>query len=198
MDLFKLPAGTTDQLNKQTPPWRPPQTTVKWFPMQKNEASANQDAVHALFDTLKSNITSPDITIYKDGSLSENPNTTSCAFFIPETNSSVSWCLSRRSSVFSLELHGIKQALATIYTYNPPPPGIHIFSDSSAFIKAILSSQPPKNRCVGEIRNLLGCLKSSGTIATPYGIPSHTDMTKKRRSGPTSFRRSALPFRKHH
>jgi ribonuclease HI len=174
MDLFKLPAGTTDQLNKQTPPWSPPQTTVKWFPMRKNEASVNQDAVHTLFDKLKSNITAPDITVYTDGSLSESSNTTSCAFFIPETNSSGSWCLSSGSSVFSAELHGIKQALATMYTYDPPPPAIHIFSDSSASIKAIISSQPPKNRCVGEIRNLLGCLKSSGTIATLYWIPSHT------------------------
>jgi hypothetical protein len=56
----------------------------------------------------------------------------------------------------------------------PPTPSTHIFSDSSASIKAIISSDPPKNRCVGEIRNLLGCLKSSGTIATLYWIPSHT------------------------
>jgi hypothetical protein len=76
--------------------------------MRKNEASSNQDSVHLLFEALKSKFTAPDITVYTDGSLSENPTTTSCALFIPETNSSGSWCLSRGSSVFSAELHGIK------------------------------------------------------------------------------------------
>jgi ribonuclease HI len=84
--------------------------------MRKNEASTNQDAVEVLFEAMKSKITAQDITVYTDGSLFENSATTSCAFFIPETNSSGSWCLSRGSSVFSAELHGIKQALTTIYT----------------------------------------------------------------------------------
>ena len=63
------------------------------------------------------------------------------------------------------------------------PPGIHIFSDSSAAIKAIISTQIPKNKCIGEIRNLLGCLKSSGSNVTLYWIPSHTGITGNEKAG---------------
>jgi ribonuclease HI len=102
------------------------------------------------------------------GSVTENPTVTSCAFFIPAPDTSGSWRLTPGSSIFSAELHGIKQALSTIYNYDHPPPGVHIFSDSS---------QIPKNKCIGEIRNLLGCLKSSGSNVTLYWIPNHTGIT---------------------
>ena len=54
MDLFKLPAGTTDQLYKQVPPLSPTQINVELFPMQKNEATRNQDVVQVLFEALNS------------------------------------------------------------------------------------------------------------------------------------------------
>jgi hypothetical protein len=70
-----------------------------------------------------------------DGSVSENSSTTSCAFFISETHSSGSWCLSRGSSVFSAELQSIKQALATIYTYD-------LFEPSISFPTPAIESNP--------------------------------------------------------
>ncbi|KZS19750.1 Uncharacterized protein APZ42_013723 [Daphnia magna] len=72
------------------------------------------------------------------------------------------------------DLHGIRKALAAIYSFDPPAPSIHIFSDSSAIIKAINSNLLPKNRCVAEIRNLLACLRSSGSNTTIYWISSHS------------------------
>jgi ribonuclease HI len=85
-------------------------------------------------------IVAPDIMIYTDGSVTASPIVTSCVFYIPAPDTSGSWRLTNGSSIFSAEIHGIKQALSTIYNYDHPPPGIHIFSDSSAAIKAIIST----------------------------------------------------------
>lgn len=75
---------------------------------------------------------------------------------------------------FSPELHRIRTALEMVYAIDPPTPNIHLFTDSSAAIKAIASSGKPTNRCTSEIRNLLSCLKSSGSSITIYWIPSHS------------------------
>ncbi len=136
--------------------------------MRKSDAAINQDGVQHLFESMTSEIAAPDIMIYTDGSVSSNPVVTSCAFYIPTLDSSGSWRLTPGSSIFSAELHGIKQALSAIYNYDTTHPGIHIFSDSSAAIKAVTSSQTPKNRCIGEIRNL------SETSNVTHWIPSDT------------------------
>jgi hypothetical protein len=57
---------------------------------------------------------------------------------------------------------------------HPPPPEIHIFTDSSAAIKALSSTNPPRNECITVIKNLLQCLTSSGSRTTLYWIPSHS------------------------
>jgi len=123
--LFKLTEVTTDQVNKRLPPWSPPLTIVKWFPMRKSDAPANLNDVQHLLESMISETVAPDITIYTYGSVNANPIVTSCAFYIPVSDS---WRLTLGSSISSVELHGIKQALSTIYTYDPPPPGIHIFT----------------------------------------------------------------------
>jgi ribonuclease HI len=78
------------------------------------------------------------------------------------------------SSIFSAELHGIRKVLSCIYAADDPAPDIHLFTDSSDAIKAIASTDIPTNRCISEIRNLLSCLKSSGSTTTLYWITSHS------------------------
>jgi ribonuclease HI len=171
--LFKLSPGSPDQLTKVPPPWFVPPYTAKWFPLRKSEASANLDALRDLFENLLSIIPPTDITAYTDGSTTRNPSISYCAYYIPEMNFCGSWRLTPGSSIFSAELQGILKVLQEIYQYDSSPPHIHIFSDSRSAIKALLSPNPTKNRCVNEIRNLLDCLKSSGTNTTLYWIPSH-------------------------
>jgi ribonuclease HI len=173
ISLFKLSPGSTDQLTKVPPPWFVPPYSAKWFPLRKSEASANLDTVRDLFENLLSIIPPTDITAYTDGSTTSNPSNSYCAYYIPEMNFCGSWRLTPGSSIFSAELQGILKVLQEIYQYDSSPPHIHIFSDSRSAIKALLSPNPTKNRCVNEIRNLLDCLKSSGTNTTLYWIPSH-------------------------
>jgi hypothetical protein len=116
-------------------------------------------------------IVASDIMIYTDGSVTENPTVTSCAFFIPASDTSGSWRLTPGSSIFSAELHGIKQALSTIYNYDHPPPGIHIFSDSSAAIKAMISTQIPKNKCIGKSETYWDVLNQVDRTSPCTGFP---------------------------
>ncbi len=65
--LFHLPAGVTDQTNKKSAPLAP----IKWFPIPKNEAATNHQAVSDLFDILLTNIQAPSTHIYTDGSVTK-------------------------------------------------------------------------------------------------------------------------------
>jgi ribonuclease HI len=174
INLFRHPAGVTDQINKQPAPWASPPAHFKWFPIPKIVAASNHQDVAELFNSLLSNIQNPSTHAYTDGSVTKNPPSSSCAVYIPDLNISDSWRLSPGSSVFSAELHGIRKALSLIYASDSPASEIHLFTDSSAAIKAIAASDKSTNRCIPEIRNLLSCLKSSGTITTLYWIPSHS------------------------
>ena len=138
----------------------------------KNEAATNHQDDAELFGALFNKIQTPSTHAYTNGSVIKNPSTSSCAVYIPDLNISESWRLSPGSSIFSAELHGIWKALSMIYASDSPAPEIHLFTDSSVAIKAIAASDKPTNRCISEIRNLLSCLKSSGSTTTLYWIPS--------------------------
>jgi hypothetical protein len=137
--LFTLRPGATDHLTIAKPPWYTLPVTTKWFPLQKKAALANPTAAQELFDNLSSLIPPTDIKIFTDGSVTRNPNNSSCVYFCPERNSSGSWTLTPGTSIFSAELQGILQALLAFYSLEPTPEHIHIFSDSRSVIKALLS-----------------------------------------------------------
>nr|CAH0103241.1 unnamed protein product [Daphnia galeata] len=177
LSLFTLRPGVTDQLAIAKPPWYTLPVTTKWFPLQKKAALANPTAAQELFDNLSSLIPPTDIKIFTDGSVTRNPNNSSCAYFCPERNYTGSWRLTPGTSIFSAELQGILQALLAVYSLEPTPEHIHIFSDSRSAIKALLSPLFPKNRCLNAIRNQIECLRSSGTATSLYWIPSHCGIT---------------------
>jgi ribonuclease HI len=151
-------------------------------PIAKKAALENPTAAQELFDNLSSLIPPTDIKIFTDGSVTRNPNNSSCAYFCPERNLSGSWRLTPGTSIFSAELQGILQALLACYSLEPTPEHIHIFSDSRAAIKALLSPLFPKNRCLNAIRNQIECLRSSGTATSLYWIPSHCGITGNERA----------------
>ena len=145
--------------------------------MQKKAALANPTAAQELFDNLSSLIPPTDIKIFTAGSVTRNQNTSSCAYFCPERNSSGSWRLTPGASIFSAKLQGILQALLAFYSLESTPEHIHIFSYSRSAIKALLSPLFSKNRCLNAIRNQMECLRSSGTTTSLYWIPSHCCIT---------------------
>jgi hypothetical protein len=76
--LFSLPAGVTDQSNKQPSPWASLPALLKWFPVPKNEAVTNHQVVVDLFDALLTNIQAPSTHIYTDGSVIKSPHLQLC------------------------------------------------------------------------------------------------------------------------
>jgi ribonuclease HI/exonuclease III len=155
------------------PSTQPPCKTV-WFPGTKKASMADKNHTKLLFNSLLQSLPIGTLLSYTDGSKSTNPSTTTCAVVIPELNIEKAWTLETESSIFSAELQAIKQALKTIYDLDHCPTAATIFSDSSAAIKAIISSNQPTNEAIPEIRELLYSLKSSGTQTTLGWIPSHT------------------------
>lgn len=127
-----------------------------------------------VFNNLLQQQQTPTLNAYTDGSLSNTTNTTTCAIVIPELKVEEAWTLRKHSSIFTAELMAIKQALQAAYNLDSTPAALAIFSDSSSAIQAISSCKPSGNEVITQIRELLDCLRSSGTRTTLTWIPSHT------------------------
>ena len=172
-DIFSSPRCQVLAKSALLSPCEPPPCETAWFPMNKKASLANKAAAQSIFTAFLQRVTDSTMIAFTDGSVSSDPSSTSCAVFIPSLNFAQSWSLIPGSSIFSAELHGIRNALHTIYNHDGYPLEAIIFSDSNAAIRAIISPDQSSNFCIQEIRSLLVNLRSSGTKVTLSWIPSH-------------------------
>jgi ribonuclease HI len=108
-----------------------------------------------------------------DGSLNPSTKTTTCAVVVPSLSIEEAYTLEEKSSIFPAEGHGIVKAKEIILQHNDPISEIIIFSDSKSITQAINSPSKEKHQIINLIMQAAEGLRSTGTKATVYWIPSH-------------------------
>jgi hypothetical protein len=96
-------------------PWQLFQITTGSFTINKKEALKNKALTAATFLETKSNEDQNHLDIYTDGSICKTTKKTTCAAYIPATQTKETWILSNFTNSFNAELAAIKQALTLTY-----------------------------------------------------------------------------------
>ena len=152
------------------PPWHRPPITIKFFPMNKKQASGNPTAAANKFAELMENVSEDHTSFYTDGSVDPVDQSAGCGLHCPERNINKSWSLSALSNIHTCELIAILKALSEISSLDPGE--FTIFTDSASSLQTI---QNPKliNELVDNIWTLLQICTNSSRFVTLAWVPSH-------------------------
>jgi ribonuclease HI len=156
-------------------PWQLFQITTGYLTTNKKEAVKNKALTAATFLETKSNEDQNHLDIYTDGSTCETTKKTTCAVYIPATQTKETWLLSNFTNSFNAELAAIKQALTL--TYNQDWNEITIYTDSKSAIHAISNFKWKSSNYIPEIIQQINNYKSAGTKINLFWIPSHAGIT---------------------
>ena len=96
----------------------------------------DKNAANKMFLMMTTNEPENHVSVFTEGSVHEESNTTTCAFYIPKLEEKQSWMLSKHTSIFSAELTAIVEALKFLYTASECDEA-SIFTDSKASLLAI-------------------------------------------------------------
>ena len=127
--------------------------------INKKEAVKNKALTAATFLETKSNEDQNPLDIYTDGSTCMTTKKTTCAVYIPATQTKESWLLSNFTNSFNAELAAIKQALTL--TYNQDWNEITIHTDSKSTIHAISNFKWKSSNYIPEIIQQINNFKSA-------------------------------------
>jgi hypothetical protein len=140
-------------------PWQLFQITTGYLTTNKKEAVKNKALTAATFLETKSNEDQNHLDIYTDGSTFKTTKKTTCAVYIPATQTKETWLLSNFTNSFNAELAAIKQALTL--TYNQDWPEITIYTDSKSAIHAISNFKWKSSNYIPEIIQQINNYKSA-------------------------------------
>ena len=171
-NIFSEPPDTMPRFPPYSP-WSDPPFEAKFFSLSKGKAKENPALVKGLFASICAALPQTALSVYTDGSLLPESNSTAGAFFIPSLQFDSSFHMVRNTSVFSAELIAIKEALNYVYSLDSFHDEVRVFTDSESSIKSLLSAAG-KHPIVAEILRIMNCLKSTGVKTTLAWIPSHT------------------------
>ena len=156
-------------------PWQLFQINTRFLMINKKEAVKNKALTAATFLEAKSNEDQNHLDIYTDGSTCKITKKTTCAVYIPATQTKESWLLSNFTNSFNAELAAIKQALTL--TYNQDWNEITIYTDSKSAIHAISNFKWKSSNYIPEIIQQINNYKSAGTKINLFWILSHAGIT---------------------
>lgn len=151
--------------------------------------------MYNLFLSVFNSLPPTSLSVFCDGSLSQEHSRTSAAFFIPQLNMKRSWTLSVGTSILSAELSAIDGALLHLYRCNPKSEGVYIFSDSQSAI-TLLQNDYLSHPIASNIINTIDLLKQNGSPVSIMWIPSHVgigfneqvdSLARSENEHPTSF-----------
>jgi len=181
IDLFNTLPDYRRQC-QEPPPWRESNINIGHLPISKKHAMLNQSAARSLFCEITHRLPETAIKIYTDGSLNPSAKTTTCAVVIPSLSIEEAYTLEENSSIFTVEGYGILKAMELILQHNDPITEITIFIDSKLIIQALNSPGKEKQQIVHSIMQAAEGLRSAGTKATVYWIPSHVGIDGKEKA----------------
>ena len=152
----------------KVPPWKLHRVDTACFPMNKKESLNNNYIVRNKFQEILTNLPTDNIYAFLQMAHTILLHKPVHAQYISQNtyNTKHSWKLTDESSVFTCELHGIKQALKTVF--NNDVREITIITDSRAAMEAISGSRRRDNQIIDEITDLVQNFASSGTKITLF------------------------------
>lgn len=159
--------GGSNSITLQEPPYQPyTEPLALWQLFQ-----ITTGLTAATFLETKSNEDQNHLDIYTDGSTCKTTKKTTCAVYIPATQTKEAWLLSNFTNSFNAELAAIKQAFTL--TYNQDWNEITIYSDSKSEIQAISNFKWKSSNYILEIIEQIYNFRSAGTKINLYWIPSN-------------------------
>ena len=154
------------------PPWKRLPLTIKYFPLNKRQASKDPRTTRATFSSMTVDDNNPShVSAFTDGSRSDTSQSAACGVYIPRIQFKRSWKLNKLTSSYTAELMGIRQALHILYDHNQEE--ITIYSDSQAAIQAISDYKFDSNPAIPEIIETIMNHHAAGTKINLAWIPSH-------------------------
>ena len=189
-------------LSTHTPPtpWSNPNFESSYLPISKQAALLTAGVANNLFLSVFNSLPPTSLSVFCDGSLSQQHSRTSAAFFIPQLNMKRSWTLTVGTSILSAELSAIDGALLHLYRCNHKSTAVYIFSDSQSAI-TLLQNDYVSHPIASNIINTIDLLKQNGSSVSIMWIPSHVgicfneqvdSLARSENEQPTSLFRNPL------
>ena len=174
---FSRPASASPvhAWHSSPPPWQSPLIRTYWFPGTKKDATLNPTAAQQQVKSLLAALPTGSITVYTDGSRSEEHDVAASAFFIPSLSVERTFQLHAGANILTAEVYAINKAVQFFYNTQPPSSEQEIFilADSQAAIKSLVSAAAEKEDTVLQTLHSVLRLKSRGIKTNLVWIPSH-------------------------